>query len=107
MNRGYPGPARVVVVTGRLITLENEGNARLAAVLPRLHLTLLEAENVVADLTDATKMIKQNYGGIPGHKLPTLITCLTGRNTTADIPGALFTHAQGPEEEYILIIDKT
>lgn len=95
-----------IAETGTLVTLESEGNARLAAVLPRLHLTLLEAENVVADLAEAAEMIKRNAGGIQGHKLPTFITCLTGRNTTADIPGALFARAQGPEEEYILIVDK-
>lgn len=93
-----------IAESGTLVTLENEGNARLAAVLPRLHLTLLEAEKIVADLAEAAEFIKQNAGGIPGRKLPTFITCLTGRNTTADIPGALFARAQGPEEEYILII---
>ena len=96
-----------IAETGTLVTLESEGNARLAAVLPRLHLTLLEAENVVASLAEAAEMIKQNAGGIPGHRLPALITYLTGRNTTADIPGALFARAQGPEEEYILIIHRT
>jgi L-lactate utilization protein LutB len=93
-----------IAETGTLVTLENEGNARLAAVLPRLHLTLLEAGHVVSSLADAAEMIKQTSGGIPGHKLPTFITYLTGRNTTADIPGALFARAQGPAEEYILLV---
>jgi len=93
-----------IAETGTLLTLENEGNARLAAVLPRLHLTLLEAIHVVASLNDATEMIKQTSGGIPGHAIPTFITYLTGRNTTADIPDALFARAQGPAEEYILIV---
>jgi L-lactate dehydrogenase complex protein LldF len=93
-----------IAETGTLITMENEGNARLAAVLPRLHLTLLDANHVVASLADVTEMIKQTSGGIPGHAVPTFITYLTGRNTTADIPDALFSRAQGPAEEYILII---
>jgi L-lactate utilization protein LutB len=93
-----------IAETGTLISMENEGNARLAAVLPRLHLTLLEAGHVVASLDDVTEMIKQTTGGIPGHAIPTFITYLTGRNTTADIPDALFARAQGPAEEYILIV---
>lgn len=94
-----------IAETGTLITLENEGNQRLAAVLPRLHLTIIETKNIVLDLAEAAEIIKTTSGGIPGHKLPTFITYLTGRNTTADIPGALFARAQGPEEEYVLLID--
>lgn len=94
-----------IAETGTLITLENEGNQRLAAVLPRLHLTIIEAKNIVLDLAEAAEMIKRTAGGIPGCRLPTFITYLTGRNTTADIPGALFARAQGPEEEYILLIE--
>lgn len=93
-----------IAESGTLVTLENEGNARLAIVLPRLHLTLLEAENVVADLAEVIEMIKRNAGGIPGHKLPAFITHLAGRNTTADIPGPLFARTPRPQEEYILII---
>jgi len=93
-----------IAETGTLVTLENEGNARLAAVLPRLHLTLLDGARIAGNLADASEMIKGSYAGIPGHKVPTFSTYLTGRNTTADIPGAIFARAQGPAEEYILII---
>lgn len=93
-----------IAETGTLVTLENEGNARLAAALPRLHLTLLDGTHIAGSLADAAELIKGSSGGIPGHKLPTFITYLTGRNTTADIPGAIFARAQGPAEEYILIL---
>ncbi|MFA5078094.1 MAG: LUD domain-containing protein [Dehalococcoidia bacterium] len=93
-----------IAETGTLVTLENEGNARLAAILPRLHLTLLDGERIARNLADAAEMVKGSSAGIPGHKIPTFITYLTGRNTTADIPGAIFARAQGPAEEYILII---
>ncbi len=93
-----------IAETGTLVTLENEGNARLAAILPRLHLTLLDGTRIAGNLADAAEMIKGSSAGIPGHKVPAFITYLTGRNTTADIPGAIFARAQGPAEEYILII---
>jgi len=93
-----------IAETGTLVTLENEGNARLAAVLPRLHLTLLDGSRIAGSLADAAEIIKGSSAGIPGHKVPTFITYLTGRTTTADIPGAIFARAQGPAEEYILII---
>ena len=93
-----------IAETGTLVTLENEGNARLAAILPKMHLTLLDGRHVAGSLADATELIKSSSGGIPGHKIPTFITYLTGRNTTADIPGAIFARAQGPAEEHILIL---
>jgi L-lactate utilization protein LutB len=94
-----------IAETGTLVTMENEGNARLAAVLPRFHLTLLDCSCMVADLTGMAERIKGSSEGIPGHKLPAFITYLTGRNTTADIPGALFARAQGPASEIILLIN--
>lgn len=93
-----------IAETGTLITLENENNSRLADVLPRLHLTLLEAKHVVESMADAAEMIKQNLGSIPGYKMPALITGLNARNTTAYIPYARFPHTRCPEEEYILLI---
>jgi len=92
-----------IAETGTLVTLENEGNARLAAILPKLHLTLLDGSRIAGSLADAAELIKGSSGGIQSHKLPTFITYLTGRNTTADIPGAIFARAQGPDEEHILI----
>jgi len=94
-----------IAETGTLVTLENEGNARLAAVLPKLHLTLLDGRRIAGNLADAAELIKGTSGGIPGHKVPAFITYLTGRNTTADIPGAIFARAQGPAEEHILIVE--
>ncbi|MDD5313236.1 MAG: LUD domain-containing protein [Dehalococcoidia bacterium] len=93
-----------IAESGTLVSLENEGNARLAAALPHIHLTLLDGNCIVANLAEAAERIKNTAGGIPGHKVPTFITYLTGRNTTGDIPGALFARAQGPEEEHILIL---
>jgi len=94
-----------IAETGTLVTLENEGNARLAAILPKLHLTLLDGGRIAGSLADAAELIKDTSGGIPGRKIPAFITYLTGRNTTADIPGAIFARAQGPAEEHILIIE--
>ncbi len=93
-----------IAETGRLVTLENESNARLAAILPKLHLTLLDGRRIVGSPADAAELIKDSPGGIPGHKIPTFITYLTGHSTTADIPGATFARARGSAEEHIVIL---
>jgi len=92
--------------TGKLVSLENEGNARLAAILPRVHLSLLDSNRIARTRAAAAELIKGSSSGIPGHKVSTLITYLTRRDTTAEIPGDAFARARGPAEEHILIINK-
>jgi L-lactate dehydrogenase complex protein LldF len=94
-----------IAETGRPVTLENEDNARLAAILPRVHLTLLDGNHIARSVADAAELIKGSSGGIPGHKVPTFIAYLA-RNTAPDIPGTAFTRARGPAEEHILITNK-
>jgi L-lactate dehydrogenase complex protein LldF len=95
-----------IAETGTLVALENESNARLAAILPKLHLTLLDGDRMALSRADAAELIKGSASGIPGHKVSQLITYLTRRSTPADIPGAFFTRTRGPAEEHILIISK-
>jgi L-lactate utilization protein LutB len=93
-----------IAETGSLIRLDNEGNARLAAALPRIHLTLLDASCVVADLAAAAEKIKGTSAGIPGHKVSTFITHLSKRNTTGNIPEASSAQVKTPTEELILLV---
>jgi L-lactate dehydrogenase complex protein LldF len=95
-----------IAETGTPVTLENEGNARLAEILPKLHLTLLDGNHIAGNRADAAELIKGLSGGIPGHRVPAFITYLSRRNTTPDIQGESFTRARGPAEEHILIINK-
>jgi L-lactate dehydrogenase complex protein LldF len=94
-----------VAETGSLIMASNEGNDRLAALLPKLHITLIDRRNVVAVWEDAIMRLRELYKDKSGWRLPAFVTYLTGRNTTGDIPGAMRARAQGPEEEHIVIVD--
>ena len=95
-----------IAETGTLVLIGNEGNTRLVAVLPRYHLTLLDSRNLVATLDDASARIRASSKKQASHKMPAYVTYLTGRNTTADIPGAIFARAQGPAEEHIVLVNK-
>jgi L-lactate utilization protein LutB len=90
-----------IAETGTLVLIGNQGDVRLVAVLPRLHLTLVNSQNLVETLDDASARIKSMS---PRRKMPAYVTYLTGRNTTADIPGAIFARAQGPAEEHIVLL---
>jgi L-lactate utilization protein LutB len=41
-----------------------------------------------------------------GQVAPGYVTYITGRNTTADIPGAVLARAQGPAEEHVILMNK-
>jgi len=94
----------VLVDAGSLVILDNENNARLATVLPRIHLTLVDAGCVVNDLAAAAEMIKETSKGIPGHKVGTFITHLTKKDIHGNIHDEIFEQAQ-PCEEIILLVN--
>lgn len=89
--------------TGTLVIASDNGIPRLIAVLPRIHITLIDHQNIVTSLEEAGSRIKAP-GNPPESPTPTYVTYITGRNTTADIPGALLARAQGPAEEHILLV---
>ena len=95
-----------IAETGTMVITGNEGDERLVTILPRIHITLLNVDNLVATMEDAMARLKSGFPAVPGRRLPRYVTYLTGRNTTGDIPGALTARAQGPEQEYVVICSK-
>jgi L-lactate dehydrogenase complex protein LldF len=96
-----------IAETGTLIIVGNEGVTRLVAVLPRIHVTLVESQNLVPFMEDVFVKLKTITRDKAGQVVPGYVTYITGRNTTADIPGAVLARAQGPAEEHIILVDKS
>jgi L-lactate dehydrogenase complex protein LldF len=94
-----------IAETGTLVIAGNEGVTRLVAVLPRIHITLINSENLVPLMEDVFIRLKSLSRHKAGHVTPSYVTYITGRNTTADIPGAVLARAQGPAEEHIVLIN--
>lgn len=94
-----------VAETGTCILTSNEGNDRLVSLLPRLHITLIDRQSIVATWEEAIAKLKGMFNDNQVWRMPSFVTYLTGRNTTGDIPGAMRARAQGPEEEHIVIVD--
>lgn len=105
-DMGISGADMGIAETGTLVMLCDEGNTRLVAVLPPIHVTLVDSDGLVFTLDDAVARLKSLSGSKTGRKLPSYVTYLTGRNTTGDIPGALMARAQGPAEEHIVLVSK-
>jgi len=96
-----------IAETGTLVIVSNAGDSRLVAVLPRLHLTMIYSEKIVPTMEDAAARLKSLFGQSPSQRISSYVTYITGRNTTADIPGAILARAQGPAEEHILLLNKS
>jgi L-lactate utilization protein LutB len=97
-DMGISEASIAIAETGSVLLTNNEGNDRFVTLIPRIHLSLIDCQNIVATMDEATERIKSG-------EVPTFLTYLTGRNTTGDIPGALGSTAQGPELEYIILFN--
>jgi len=104
-DMGISGANIAIAESGTLVIIDNEGNSRLVATLPLIHVALIGCEKLVSSLNDGATILKLIIGNAAGKKMPTYITYISGRSTTADIPGAPLLRAQGPEEVHIVLLD--
>lgn len=70
-------------------------------VFPESHLVIAYASQVVTELKEALKGMKEKYGS----NFPSQMTVITGPSRTADIEKTLVMGAHGPKELYVFMID--
>ncbi len=84
------------------ILLSNAGMAgRRLSIYPPVHIVLAYTSQLVVDLKDGFKLIKNKYG----NNLPSMITNVTGPSRTADIEKTLVLGAHGPKELFVFLLD--
>lgn len=84
------------------ILLSNANMAgRRLSIYPPVHIVLAYTSQLVLDLKDGFKLIKQKYG----HDLPSMINNVTGPSRTADIEKTLVLGAHGPKELFLFLLD--
>jgi L-lactate dehydrogenase complex protein LldG len=84
------------------ILLSNAGMAgRRLSIYPPVHIVVAYTSQLVMDLKDGFKLIKDKYGS----QLPSMITTVTGPSRTADIEKTLVLGAHGPKELYVFLLD--
>jgi L-lactate dehydrogenase complex protein LldG len=84
------------------ILLSNAGAAgRRLSIYPPVHIVLAYTQQLVVDLKDGFKLIKNKYG----NNLPSMITNITGPSRTADIEKTLVLGAHGPKELFVFLLD--
>jgi L-lactate dehydrogenase complex protein LldG len=83
-----------------MVTNANAAGRRLS-IFPHCHVVVAYTSQLVMDLKDAFKIIKNKYG----NQLPSMISTITGPSRTADIEKTLVLGAHGPKELFVFLLD--
>lgn len=95
--------ARLAVAeTGSLLLGSNVTEDRLVAMLTRTHAVVVQADNLVASLDDATPILRQLTA--PGDQQLRYVGFITGPSRTADIERVLTIGVQGPRALHVIVI---
>jgi len=94
-DMGITGANLAVAETGGLALVTNEGNARLTATLPKIHVALLGVEKLVPTLEDAATIIRTLPKNATGQLLTSYVTWIRGAVPCDD----------GEKELHIVLLD--
>jgi len=92
-----------ISASGSILEVYNCEEQRLVSVLPRTHIAILPASNLVSSLEEASKYLVE-WQKLHGHRVPTSATFITGPSRTADIEQTLILGVHGPHKLYIYIV---
>lgn len=93
---GISGVNFAVAETGRIVTVENEGNNRLSTTAPRVHIALMGIEKVLPSERDLPLFLRLLAGSATGQRLTVYTHFITG-------PRSL--EADGPDEVHLVLLD--
>jgi L-lactate dehydrogenase complex protein LldG len=100
-NVGLTGCEYLVARLGTVMVTSKQSSGRRLVVLPNYHIVVAYTSQLVLNLKDALRGIKEKYGNQP----PSMITAISGPSRTADIEKTLVQGAHGPKEIYMMLID--
>ncbi|REK12085.1 MAG: iron-sulfur cluster-binding protein [Actinobacteria bacterium] len=96
-DAGISGVNLGVAETGSIVTVTNEGNARLCTTAPRVHIALMGMERIVARWEDAAATLEVLARSATGQHLSVYTNVVTGPRRSDD--------PDGPEQVHVVIID--
>ena len=94
---GITGGNFLVAETGQISITENEGNARLTAALPRMHIALVGIEKVVANLDDLSVLLPMLATAGAGQPMTCYNTLYGGPRQEGE--------CDGPQEMHVVLLD--
>lgn len=91
----------LITRTGSIMVSSKQTSGRRLPVAPDVHIVLAFTSQLVEDIKDALKGVREKYEG----KMPSMVSLITGPSRTADIEKTLIIGAHGPKEIYVFLID--
>ena len=102
MEAGITYCEYLIARLGSIMITSRQTSGRRLNVFPENHIVIAYTSQIVPDLKDALKNIKEKYI----NNMPSLISVITGPSRTADIEKTLVMGAHGPKELYVFLIDE-
>ncbi|HEV7231408.1 MAG TPA: LUD domain-containing protein [Bacteroidia bacterium] len=100
-NVGLTGCEFLVARLGTVLVSSRQSSGRRLVVFPNYHIVVAYTSQLVLNLKDALRGMKDRYGNQP----PSMVTAISGPSRTADIEKTLVQGAHGPKEIYVMLID--
>ena len=91
-----------IVLTSGDADLDRE-RTRMAALLPKIHVALLRASDIVGTTAEAIARVRTT--GTTDRPLPPTITFATGPSRTADIEQELVLGVHGPHSQHVILLE--
>lgn len=91
----------LVARTGSIVLTSRSGFGRSLSVLPPAHLVVARRSQLVADLSDAFRLLRSWHGAM----WPSMMTIISGPSRTADIEKILVLGAHGPRKLMVLLLN--
>ncbi|MGI4803984.1 MAG: LutC/YkgG family protein [Janthinobacterium lividum] len=91
----------LIARNGSILVTNGNAAGRRLSIYPHQHIVLAYTSQLVLDLKDGFKLLKDKYR----NKLPSLISTITGPSRTADIEKTLVLGAHGPKELFVFLLD--
>lgn len=91
----------LVARNGSIMLSNQHAAGRRLSIFPHHHIVIARTGQLVLDLKDAFKLLKDKYG----NQIPSMVSTITGPSRTADIEKTLVLGAHGPKELFVFLID--
>jgi len=91
----------LIARNGSILLSNGNMAGRRLSIYPPVHIVLAYTSQLVVDIKDGLKLIKDKYGA----NLPSMISNVTGPSRTADIEKTLVLGAHGPKELFVFLLD--
>lgn len=99
---GITGVSAALATTGSLVIPSGAGQPRAASLLPPVHIVVVRASQIVADLE--TYFVGLRAAGLETFRSSANVVLVTGSSRTADIGQELILGAHGPIVVHVVLI---